>query len=149
MRVSLFAAGAVAAAGALLGVTAGPAAAGSGTVTAGPTGTISPDGTITLSGTYRCSAPSSPGPVLVASSVGIGSADSGTVRYGMNGVAAQCDGAEHTWVNRGRLGSGLAPAAGPVDVQATLVQLIMRGGLPLPSLIAADRHQVDLRPAVQ
>ncbi|MFE9535063.1 DUF6299 family protein [Streptomyces sp. NPDC006691] len=149
MRVPLVAAGAVAAAGALLAVVAGPAAASSGSVSADPTGTVSRDGTITLSGTYRCTAPTSPGPVLVASSVGIGSADSGSVRYGLNGVAAQCDGAEHTWVNRGRAGSGPAPAAGPVDVQATLVQLVMRGGLPLPFVIAADRHQVELRPAAE
>ncbi|MFF3975571.1 DUF6299 family protein [Streptomyces sp. NPDC055808] len=149
MRVSLVAAGAVAAAGALLGVAVGPAAASSGAVSADPTGTVSRDGTIALSGTYRCSAPTGQGPVLVASSVGIVSAQGGTVRYGLNGIAAQCDGAEHTWVNRGRLGTGPAPQAGPVDVQATLVQLVMRGGLPLPSVIAADRRQVELRPAVE
>ncbi|MFG3280841.1 DUF6299 family protein [Streptomyces sp. NPDC048111] len=142
MRVRLVAAGAVAAAGALLGMAAGPACAASGSVSADPAGTVSRDGTITVSGTYRCSGASGRGPVVVSSSVG-----SATVRQGLQGIAAQCDGAQHTWVNHGKLAYGGPMTPGPTDVQASLVRLDMSSGLPLPSVIAMDRRQVDLRPA--
>ncbi|MFG2718986.1 DUF6299 family protein [Streptomyces sp. NPDC048416] len=142
MRVRLVAAGAVAAAGVLLGAASGPAAAVSGTVSANPTGTVAPDGTITLSGTYRCSMPTDPGPVFVSSSV-----LSGSVRHGIGGTAATCDGAEHTWVNHDRITHGEAMKPGAAEVEATLMQLDTRSGLPLPRIIAMDRHSMDLRPA--
>ncbi|MGW2816312.1 DUF6299 family protein [Streptomyces sp. NPDC001415] len=142
MRVSLVAAGAVVAAGVLLGAASGPAAAApSGTVSANPTGTVSKDGTITLSGTYRCSVPSGSGPVFVSSSV-----RTGDVQHGIGGTSAVCDGAEHTWVNQARP-YGTPLPSGPARIEATLLQLNTRSGLPLPAILAADWHALDLRPA--
>ncbi|MFD7338427.1 DUF6299 family protein [Streptomyces violascens] len=141
MRVSLVAAGAAVAAGVLLCAASGPAgAAPSGTVSADPTGTVASDGTVILSGTYRCSAPG-PGPIFVASSV-----RSGGVQHGIGGTAARCDGAEHTWVNH-EMPHGTPVKPGPADIEATLVQLDTRSGLPLPVILATDWHSIDLRPA--
>ncbi|MFF4183438.1 DUF6299 family protein [Streptomyces sp. NPDC001691] len=141
MRVSLVAAGAVAAAGVLLGGAAGPAAASSGTVSANPSGTIAKDGTVTLSGTYRCTT-STTGPVFVASSVGTDS-----VRHGIGGTVARCDGAEHTWVNHAKPAHGTPVAPGSTEIEATLMQLDTRSGLPLPAILATDRHSANLLPA--
>ncbi|MEU9102692.1 DUF6299 family protein [Streptomyces sp. NPDC048361] len=141
MRVSLFAAGAVAAAGALLGVASAPAGAAlTDTVSAGPTGTVAKDGTVTLSGTYRCSPPSRPGPVFVSSGVLTGS-----VLHGIGGTVATCDGDEHTWVNRDKVSSPERVPAGETVVQTTLMRLDTGTGLPLPVILATERHTVDLR----
>ncbi|MCX5384069.1 DUF6299 family protein [Streptomyces sp. NBC_00083] len=141
MRTSLVAAGAVAAAGVLLGVASGPAGAAlSDAVSAAPTGTVSKDGTVTLSGTYRCSPPSGSGPIFVSSGVLTGS-----VLHGIGGTAAKCDGDEHTWVNREKLSHPETVPAGEAVVQATLMRLDTRTGLPLPVVLATDRHAVDLR----
>ncbi|MFD9792505.1 DUF6299 family protein [Streptomyces sp. NPDC059070] len=126
-------------AGVLLALTGPAVAAGSGAVTADTVGTVAPDGTVTLSGTYRCTL-TAPGPVFISSSVRVGN-----VRYGIGGTAANCDGAEHTWTNHDRPGFGGRVTPGPAEVDATLVQLDGRGGLPLPSVVASDRHDVDLR----
>ncbi|WP_406509883.1 DUF6299 family protein [Streptomyces sp. NBC_00212] len=142
MRVRLAAAGAIVAAGVLLGAASVPAAAASNTLSADETGTVSTDGTVTLSGTYRCSVPSGSGPVFVASTVRTG--DEG---HGIGGTSARCDGAEHAWVNRGRVSGGTPVTPGSAKVEATLVQLNTRSGLPLPAILAADWHAVDLRPA--
>ncbi|MFC1402080.1 MULTISPECIES: DUF6299 family protein [Streptacidiphilus] len=113
-----------------------------GSVSANPTGTVAKDGTVTLSGTYRCSAPADGGPVFVSSSV-----QTGSVQHSIGGTAATCDGLDHTWVNQGQSGDGTTLTPGPGQVQATLMHLDSSGGLPLPDIIAADRHQVDLHPA--
>ncbi|MEU9192848.1 DUF6299 family protein [Streptomyces hundungensis] len=171
MRATLVAAGAVAAAGALLGPAPGPAGAAPGpttpvpaaavtapgpstpapatpvaagpTITADPAGKVSPSGTVTLTGTYSCPASSATGPVFVSSSVGKGTAATGSVRYGLQSTVAQCDGAPHAWSNQGKL-SGVSIAPGPTDVQATLVRLDKHGWLPLPAILATDRRQVNL-----
>ncbi|MFE9403309.1 DUF6299 family protein [Streptomyces sp. NPDC006530] len=157
MRAPLVVAGAVAAAGALLGPAPGPAVAAprpstpasapvvvAPTITADPTGKVSPTGTVTLTGTYSCPAQSKSGPVFVSSSVGTGSAATGSVRYGLNSTVAQCDGSPHPWSNQGKL-SGASIVPGPTDVQAVLVRLDKHGWLPLPAILATDRHPVDLR----
>ncbi|MEU3504986.1 DUF6299 family protein [Streptomyces hundungensis] len=153
MRATLVAAGAVAAAGALLGPAPGPAGAAPGptnpvpaagpTITTDPAGKVSPSGTVTLTGTYSCPASSATGPVFVSSSVGKGTADTGSVRYGLQSTVAQCDGVSHSWSNQGKL-SGVSIAPGPTDVQATLVRLDKHGWLPLPAILATDRRQVNL-----
>ncbi|MEU9736863.1 DUF6299 family protein [Streptomyces sp. NPDC048002] len=108
------------------------------TVTVDPTGRIAADGTITLSGTYRCSGGS--GPVFVSSSVG---AAGSSVRHGIGGTPARCDGMEHRWENTGTPGSTtLAP--GRAQVEANLVELDTSAGLPLPSVRAAHRQEVAL-----
>ncbi|MFJ8386506.1 DUF6299 family protein [Streptomyces sp. NPDC094438] len=140
MRVSLVAAGAVAAAGALLGAAVPAGAATSGSVSADPTGTVSKDGTVTLSGTYRCSKPSDPGPVFVASTV-----RNGSEGHGIGGTAAICDGVEHTWVNQRSTSRGAPVKPGPAEIEVTLFQLDTRSGLPLPVILATDRHGLDLR----
>ena len=140
MRGSLVAASAVVAA--TLWSVAGPAGAvASGSVSADPTGTVSRDGTVSLTGTYRCSA-SGPGPVFVSSSV-----RQGGMRHGIGGTPARCDGAEHAWVNHERLAHPTRLAPGPAEVEAALVRLDTRSGLPLPTVLATDRHKVELRPA--
>ncbi|MFC7914295.1 DUF6299 family protein [Streptomyces sp. NPDC057386] len=109
-------------------------------VTVDPTGRIAADGTVTLSGTYRCLGSS--GPVVVSSSAGRVS-ETMTVRYGIGGTQAVCDGAEHRWENTGRPSPGsLQP--GTVRVQATLTELRAQGGLPLPYFHAAQERDVTL-----
>lgn len=144
MRGSLVAAaGVVAIGGALLTAATGPVgAADVQAVSAAPTGTVSTDGTVTLSGTYRCSPLSDPGPVFVSSTVGAGER-----RHGIGGTAATCDGVERTWVNQDKPVHGALMAPGPAEVEATLVHLDTRSGLPIPSIIATDRHEIELRPA--
>ncbi|MGW2230874.1 DUF6299 family protein [Streptomyces formicae] len=144
MRGSLVAASAVVAAGLLTGVT-GPADAitiGSGAVSTDAEGTVSRDGAVTISGTYRCSPRSAPGPVFVSSTV-----RQGSVRHGIGGTAARCDGAEHTWVNHEGPGNGTSLEPGSAEVEATLMHLNTRSGLPVPTFLASDRQDVELRPA--
>jgi hypothetical protein len=108
------------------------------TVTVDPAGRIAADGTVTLSGTYRCL--DSTGPVFVSSSVAQGSS---TVRQGIGGTQAVCDGAEHRWENTGRPVPGtLQP--GTAQVEATLMELHPQGGLPLPLIRAVHRQDVTL-----
>jgi hypothetical protein len=107
-------------------------------VTVDPTGRIAADGTVTLSGTYRCLG--STGPVFVSSSV---AQDPPTVRYGIGGTRAVCDGVEHPWVNTGRAGRDtLAPGA--ARVEATVMELRPQGGLPLPRFHAAQQQDITL-----
>ncbi|MEU0282632.1 DUF6299 family protein [Streptomyces sp. NPDC006195] len=119
---------------------AGAAAFEAGSVSADTTATVSRDGTVTVSGTHRCSPRSGPGPVFVSSTV-----LSGEVRHGIGGTAARCDGAEHTWVNQEKPGGGKKLAPGRAEVEATLMQLNTRTGLPLPIIVARDRHSIELR----
>ncbi|WP_405730290.1 DUF6299 family protein [Streptomyces sp. NBC_00028] len=109
------------------------------TVTVDPTGTLAADGTVTLSGTYRCLGNS--GPAFVSSSVGQKSA---SVRHGIGGTSAVCDGAEHRWENTGKVDTG-ALEPGAAHVEATVMEL-QGGGLPLPRFHAAQQQDVTLTP---
>ncbi|MFK0119530.1 DUF6299 family protein [Streptomyces sp. NPDC090994] len=114
---------------------------GSGTVTVDPTGRIAPDGTVTLAGTYRCDA--ARGLAFVSASV---SQDAGTVRYGLRGTRAVCDGQVHPWAGSGRpTSANAAPALkpGPAQVEATVVELRPLI-LPLPTIHAWQRQDVTL-----
>lgn len=131
-----------AAGAALLLLAAAPAATASAdpyeTVTVDPTGTIAPDGTVTLSGTYRCLGSS--GAAFVSSSV---SQNDPSVRHGIGGTRAVCDGVEHTWQNSGKPSSDpLTP--GTAQVEATVMELSASGGLPLPRFHAVQRQDVTL-----
>ncbi|WP_043678253.1 DUF6299 family protein [Streptomyces xylophagus] len=131
-----------AAGAALLLLAAAPAATASAdpyeTVTVDPTGSIAPDGTVTLSGTYRCLGNS--GPVFVSSSVSQGDP---SVRHGIGGTRAVCDGVEHGWENSAKPSSDtLTP--GPAQVEATVMELSSRGGLPLPRFHATQRQDITL-----
>ncbi|MGW5869100.1 DUF6299 family protein [Streptomyces sp. NPDC055239] len=108
------------------------------TVTVAPTGRIAPDGTVTLSGTYRCTGGT--GPVFVSSSLTQGN---GTVRYGIGGTRAICDGEQHAWTNTGRP-SPAALKPGVSHVEASVMELDSGGGLPLPRFHAAKRQDVVL-----
>ncbi|MFB7085406.1 DUF6299 family protein [Streptomyces sp. NPDC056296] len=105
-------------------------------VTVDPTGRLAADGTVTLSGTYRCTAGT--GPVFVSSTV---SQSDPSVRHGIGGTRAVCDGLEHRWVNTGTP-SANALKPGAAHVEATLMELRPMGGLPLPSFHA--RHDQDV-----
>ncbi|MEV5343385.1 DUF6299 family protein [Streptomyces sp. NPDC052676] len=120
------------------GVGVAPAVAEpSETVTVDPVARIAADGTVTLSGTYRCTGGS--GPVFVSSSL-VQSSPGKTVRHGIGGTRAVCDGTLRQWVNTGRtLGNTLA--AGPARAEATLVELDTSGGLPLPRFHASSPQQ--------
>lgn len=107
------------------------------TVTVDPTGRIAADGTVTLSGTYRCTGGT--GPVFVSSSVGNGS----SVRYGIGGTRAICDGTERRWENSGKPTPG-AVGPGEARVEATVMELGAAGGLPLPQFHAARHQDVTL-----
>ncbi|MEV0689035.1 DUF6299 family protein [Streptomyces sp. NPDC050388] len=143
MSVRPFLGAAAGAALLLLGsAVAAPAAAASAapraSVTVAPKGRIAADGTVTLSGTYRCFEGS--GPVLVGSSVHQGLS---TVRYGIGGTRAVCDGKKRRWENTGRAPSA-ALRAGAADVEATLLELRPFGGIPLPVFHAVRRQDVTL-----
>ncbi|WP_329597100.1 DUF6299 family protein [Streptomyces pseudovenezuelae] len=133
---------AAAAAGAALFLLVTPALPASAapyeTVTVDPVGRIAEDGTVTLSGTYRCTAGS--GPVFVSSSV---SGRSSSSRYGIGGTRALCDGVEHSWENRGKPTQG-ALEPGAAHVEATLMELSLQGGLPLPRFHAAEQRDITL-----
>ncbi|MFC8868894.1 DUF6299 family protein [Streptomyces sp. NPDC057148] len=107
-------------------------------VTVDPTGRIAADGTVTLSGTYRCIAGT--GPVYVSSTV---SQSDPSVRYGVGGTRAVCDGLEHRWVNTGTPDS-VTLKPGAAHVEATLMELRPMGIVPLPSFHARHGQDVTL-----
>ncbi|GGV27999.1 hypothetical protein GCM10010277_09900 [Streptomyces longisporoflavus] len=118
---------------------AAAAAVGPGeSVTVNPTGRVASDGTITLSGTYRCT--KSTGPVFISSSLSQGNKN---VRHGIGGTRATCDGQEHAWTNTGRP-SLATPKPGTANVEATVMELDLRSGLPLPRFHAMHRQDVTL-----
>ncbi|EDY56032.1 MULTISPECIES: DUF6299 family protein [Streptomyces] len=131
-----------AAAGAALFLLAAPALPASAdpseTVTVDPVGRIAEDGTVTLSGTYRCTGGT--GPVFVSSSV---DGRSSSERYGIGGTRAECDGVEHHWENTGKVTSG-ALEPGAIHVEATLMELSLQSGLPLPRFHAAQQQDITL-----
>ncbi|MGW1539839.1 DUF6299 family protein [Streptomyces sp. NPDC002309] len=104
-------------------------------ITVDSAGRIGPDGSITLTGTYRCA--SSSGPVFISSS--ITQADP-AVRYGIGGSRAECDGKEHRWANTGKPRDHVLEK-GTAQVEATLMELRLQGGLPLPHFHAAAQQQ--------
>ncbi|MFD4574387.1 DUF6299 family protein [Streptomyces sp. NPDC058417] len=127
----------------LLAVPAGAAPSEDITVTS--VGRLAADGTVTLSGTYRCAGAT--GPVYVSSSLtqesAADTADGTTLRHGIGGTRALCDGAVHPWVNTGRPApASLAPGA--ARVEATLMELRQQGGLPLPRFHATRAQDVTL-----
>ncbi|MEU6099110.1 DUF6299 family protein [Streptomyces flaveolus] len=130
-----------AAAGAALLLLAAPAATAKAdtaeTVTVDPTGRIAADGTITLSGTYRCAAGT--GPVYVSSSV---SQNDESVRYGIGGSQAVCDGRLHHWSNSGTTMRTLRPGA--AHVEATLMEMRPFGIAVLPHFHAQHERDVKL-----
>ncbi|MEU9216117.1 DUF6299 family protein [Streptomyces sp. NPDC048376] len=107
-------------------------------VTVDPTGRIAADGSITLSGTYRCTG--STGPVFVSSTV---SQSDPSVRYGVGGTRAVCDGLEHRWVNTGTPDT-VVLKPGAAHVEATLMELRPMGIVPLPSFHARQGQDVTL-----
>jgi hypothetical protein len=107
-------------------------------VTVDPEGRIAADGTVTLTGTYRCTAGEAP--VYVSSSV---SQSEPNVKYGIGGSVAKCDGEEHRWQNSGKAADD-ALKAGPVKVEATLLELRASGILLLPVPHAVSHHDVTL-----
>ncbi|WP_217245849.1 DUF6299 family protein [Streptomyces sp. AC602_WCS936] len=107
-------------------------------VTVDPTGRIAADGTVTLSGTYRCTGGT--GPVYVSSTV---SQSDPSVRYGVGGTRAVCDGLEHRWVNTGTPDS-VTLKPGAAHVEATLMELRFTGIVPLPSFHARHGQDVTL-----
>ncbi|MFI6207673.1 DUF6299 family protein [Streptomyces sp. NPDC051041] len=122
----------------LLTAPAAPAhAAPDESVTVDPTGRVAADGTVTLSGTYRCVTAGIP--VFVGSSV----AQSTTLRYGIGGTRAVCDGEEHRWVNTARV-AGRALVAGPAHAEVTLLGLHTLGILPVPRVHAGQARTVTL-----
>ncbi|MFE2461758.1 DUF6299 family protein [Streptomyces sp. NPDC059402] len=107
-------------------------------VTVDPIGRIAADGSVTLSGTYRCTGGT--GPVFVSSSV---SQSDPSVRYGIGGTHAVCDGLEHRWVNTGTPDS-VVLEPGAAHVEATLMELRPMGIVPLPSFHARQVRDVTL-----
>ncbi|MFF0967389.1 DUF6299 family protein [Streptomyces sp. NPDC003703] len=111
---------------------------GTDTVTVDPTARLAADGTVTLSGTYRCTG--ADGPVFVSSAL---SRNDSPTRYGIGGTRAVCDGARHTWSNTGTPAGALDPGA--ARVEATVMELTTRGGLPLmPRFHAVGQRDVTL-----
>ncbi|MET8899688.1 DUF6299 family protein [Streptomyces sp. NPDC004538] len=108
-------------------------------VTVDRTGRVAADGTVTLTGTYRCAA--ADGAVFVSSVVRQG--DDSSVRHGVGGTRAVCDGKEHRWTNKGTLSTD-ALKPGAAHVEATLMELRITSGLPLPSFHARKDQDVKL-----
>ncbi|MEU9520605.1 DUF6299 family protein [Streptomyces sp. NPDC048224] len=107
-------------------------------VTVDPTGRLAADGSVTLSGTYRCTGGT--GPVYVSSTV---SQTDPSVRYGVGGTRAVCDGLEHRWVNTGTPDT-VVLKPGAAHVEATLMELRPMGIVPLPSFHARQAQDVTL-----
>ncbi|EPH41371.1 hypothetical protein STRAU_5607 [Streptomyces aurantiacus JA 4570] len=117
----------------------GPAAAAPGeSITVDPTGKVAEDGTVTLSGTYRCTRAA--GPVFITSSISQSRLDT---RRSIGSSQALCDGAEHRWENTGKAPSN-SVKPGKANVEATLMELRLTKGLPLPFFHAAQRQDVAL-----
>ncbi|TDT39986.1 hypothetical protein EV562_103357 [Streptomyces sp. BK208] len=137
------------AAGAVLLLLAGPAATAAPhdarlvaeSVTVDPAGRLAADGRVTLSGTYRCTGGT--GPVYVSSTV---SQTDPSVRYGVGGTRAVCDGLEHRWVNTGTPDT-VVLKPGAAHVEATLMELRPMGIVPLPSFHARQAQDVTLTAA--
>ncbi|MCQ4209671.1 DUF6299 family protein [Streptomyces longispororuber] len=130
-----------AAAGAVTLLLAAPvatAAAPDESVTIDKVGSVAPDGTVTLSGTYRCHDTS--GLAFVSSSVRQGS---DPARHGIGGTPAVCDGLEHPWVNTGTPPADTV-APGAVQIEATVMELRSKNGLPLPYFHAVDKEDATL-----
>lgn len=85
-------------------------------------------------------APLGEAPVYVSSSV---SQSKPNVKYGIGGSVAKCDGEEHRWQNSGKAADD-ALKAGPVKVEATLLELRASGILLLPVPHAVSHHDVTL-----
>ncbi|MFE9701886.1 DUF6299 family protein [Streptomyces sp. NPDC005930] len=107
-------------------------------VTVDPAGRLAADGGVTLSGTYRCTGGT--GPVYVSSTV---SQTDPSVRYGVGGTRAVCDGLEHRWVNTGTPDT-VVLKPGAAHVEATLMELRPMGIVPLPSFHARQAQDVTL-----
>ncbi|MGN3960218.1 DUF6299 family protein [Streptomyces sp. WAC8370] len=107
-------------------------------VTVDPVGRIAADGSVTLTGTYRCTGGT--GPVFVSSSV---SQSDPSVRYGVGGTRAVCDGLEHRWANTGTPDQ-VVLKPGAAQVEATLMELRPMGIVPLPSFHARQTQDVTL-----
>ena len=117
---------------------AADALAGPGeSVTVNPTGHVAADGTVTLSGTYRCTR--GHGPVFVSSSLAQGNQ---STRYGVGGTRAICDGTTRGWTNTSRPSTTIKPGAG--HVWATVMELNLQSGLPLPRVHAVQRQDITL-----
>lgn len=131
-----------AAAGAALVLLALPAQAATAdpteSLTIASAATIAADGTVILSGTYRCVG--NTGPVFISSAVQQGD---DPARYGIGGSRALCDGVVHAWQNAGKVQGGTL-TAGPAHVEATITELELHGGLPLPRLHATRQQDVTL-----
>ena len=112
-------------------------------VTVDPTGHLAADGTVTLSGTYRCTGGT--GPVFVSSSLSQGKSgvQKNTVREGIGGTGAVCDGAEHRWTNTDRTDPGRFEP-GAARVEATVMELRSAGILLLPYFHASQRQDITL-----
>ncbi len=108
-------------------------------VTVDEEGRVADDGSITLSGTYRCLG--AEGTVFVGSSVSRAATD--TVRHGVGGTLAVCDGKQHRWKNTGRV-SGGELKAGPAHVEATIMELRPSGILLLPVPHAVGKRNITL-----
>ncbi|GGS23345.1 hypothetical protein GCM10010252_73120 [Streptomyces aureoverticillatus] len=127
---------------AVLCVAHSPATAAPGeSITVDRTGKVAEDGTVTLSGTYRCTGAT--GPVFITSSI---SQSSPTTRRSIGSSQALCDGAEHRWQNTGRAPAGTVKP-GAANVEATLMELRLTKGLPLPFFHAAQRQDIAVSKA--
>lgn len=103
-------------------------------------GSITQDGELTLSGSYRCL--STGGSVRVAASIERGE----NVWYGMDSIAASCDGSWHQWTNTKATEPG-AHEPGPARVKTSLVEFRRSGLIPLPTVHTEQIHQVVLTEA--
>lgn len=108
-------------------------------VTVDKEGRVADDGSITLSGTYRCRG--AEGTVFIGSSLSRTATD--TVRHGIGGTLAVCDGKERRWKNTGRV-SGDELKAGPAHVEATIMELRPSGILLLPVPHAVGKRNMTL-----
>ncbi|WP_055533118.1 DUF6299 family protein [Streptomyces graminilatus] len=100
-------------------------------------GTITHDGELTLSGSYRCL--STGDSVRVAASIEHGE----NVWYGMDSVAASCDGSWHQWSNTKATEPG-AYEPGPVRVKTSVVEFRRSGFIPLPTVRSEQIQEVVL-----
>ncbi|AEW93742.1 MULTISPECIES: DUF6299 family protein [Streptomycetaceae] len=125
---------------ATLPVPAGGAEPGdTGRITVDPVGHVTPAGDVRLSGTYRCYGDGSEDPVFVSSTLKQHGAN-----QSVGGTNARCDGRVHRWVNEEHQ-QWTAFTPGPSRVEAHILRLSERSGLPLPAFLASRERTVVLR----
>ncbi|MFI0819695.1 DUF6299 family protein [Streptomyces sp. NPDC021098] len=107
-------------------------------VTVDRIGYVGGAGLVALSGTYRCLRD---GAVMPRADILV-TLTQGTVREGIGGGSAICDGLTHRWSVQEPAGGGFVP--GPAYVESSLLRFELQQQLPLPRAVATGEREITL-----